>query len=256
MRPYLVVGNWKMHGCKASIAELLNGIKVNLRDNPQAAAVCPPAVYLGLVAESLEGTTIGWGGQNVSDQPEGAFTGEVSAAMLADMGCRYAIVGHSERRMLFGESNEFVAAKFKAVRDHGISPILCVGESLQQREAGETLDWVERQLRAVAEIAGIDAFVGAVVAYEPIWAIGTGETATPVQAEEVHAHIRRVMANIDREVAENLQILYGGSVKPNNAAELFARQNIDGALVGGASLKAEDFVAIVRAAGSDAREGS
>lgn len=253
MRRGLVVGNWKMHGSRASIAALVDGLRSGLVGagpvgDSAEVAVCPPAVYIAQVAEALGGTNIGWGGQNLSDQPEGAFTGEVSASMLADLGCRYVIVGHSERRTLYGETDQVVAGKFVAARAGGLSPILCVGESLAQREAGETLDWIRRQLEAVVDVAGVSAFSDAVVAYEPIWAIGTGKTATPGQAQQVHAHIRAVIATHSAGVAENLQILYGGSVKADNAAQLFAQQDIDGALVGGASLKADDFIAIVSAA--------
>lgn len=248
MRQSLVVGNWKMHGSKASIAALLEGLKAGLPDGSAAVAVCPPAVYIDQVASALMGSGIDWGAQNVSDRNEGAFTGEISAPMLADVDCKYVIVGHSERRTLFAESDQIVAAKFKAVLDQGLKPILCVGESLEQRESGETLGWIEGQLQAVIEVVGMEAFSRSVVAYEPIWAIGTGKTATPEQAEEVHAHIRQVVAGFDEGVAAGLQLLYGGSVKAANAADLFTRENIDGALVGGASLKADEFIAIVRAA--------
>lgn len=256
MRRSLVVGNWKMHGNSASITSLVEGIKTGLQaqfaegleQSSPIVAVCPPAIYIPLVADSLRGCTVGWGGQNLSDQPEGAFTGEISAQMLADLGCQFAIVGHSERRTLFAETDQVVAGKFIAAQRCGMSPILCVGESLEQRQAGGALAWIEQQLKLVVEAVGIGAFADAVVAYEPIWAIGTGETATPQQAQQVHAHIRKILAGWDGKVADNLSILYGGSVKPANAAELFAEDDIDGALVGGASLQAEDFVAIVKAA--------
>ena len=249
MRRSLVVGNWKMHGSVASVTELLAGLKVELVDFDQASvAVCPPYVFIPQIANSLQGSAIAWGSQNLSEQPEGAFTGEISASMLAEFNCQYAIVGHSERRTLYADSDDVVAAKFIAAQASGITPILCVGESLEQRENGETLAWVEQQLNAVVTAAGIDAFANAVIAYEPIWAIGTGKTATPEQAQEVHAHIRRVIAANNQVVADKIQILYGGSVKADNAAELFANDDIDGALVGGASLKANDFAAICKAA--------
>lgn len=248
MRRGLVVGNWKMHGSKASITELLAGVKAGLGDCQAEVAVCPPSIYIQQVADALQGSDVAWGGQNLSDQSEGAYTGEVSASMLADLGCRYVIVGHSERRTLYGETDRVIADKFVAALGQGVTPILCVGESLEQREAGETLALIQQQLQAVIEVAGISAFARAVIAYEPIWAIGTGKTATPEQAEQVHAHIRGVLAGYDTGIAEKIQLLYGGSVKPANATELFGQQNIDGALVGGASLKAEDFIAIAMAA--------
>lgn len=248
MRRSLVVGNWKMHGSRSAITLLLDGMKAGLNEPAAAVAVCPPAVYISQVADSLAGSGIAWGAQNLCEQPEGAFTGEISAGMLADFGCRYVIVGHSERRALYGETDALIAAKFKAALQSDIAPILCVGESLEQRESGETLAWIENQLTAVIGAVGIEEFARGVVAYEPIWAIGTGKTATPEQAQEVHAHIRRVLAGYSETVAAGVQILYGGSVKAANAAELFARDDIDGALVGGASLQAQEFVAIVDAA--------
>ncbi|WP_101756786.1 triose-phosphate isomerase [Oceanicoccus sp. KOV_DT_Chl] len=249
MRRGLVVGNWKMHGSKASVAELVTGLKRLTSHADADLAVCPPYVFIPSVVDGLAATDITVGAQNVSDQAEGAFTGEVSAGMLAEFGCRYVIVGHSERRTLFADSDKLVAAKFVAAQQVGLTPILCVGESLAQREAGETLTLVEEQLLAVIDSAGIQALSKAVVAYEPIWAIGTGKTASPEQAQQVHAHIRQVVAKASSTVAAGLQILYGGSVKADNAAELFANQDIDGALVGGASLQIEDFAAIYNAAG-------
>ena len=238
-----------MHGSTASVTELVAGLK-QIAANPKAdAAVCPPFVFIPSVAQGLDGSFINVGAQNLSEQPEGAFTGEVAASMLVDVACQYVIVGHSERRTLYGESDDIVAAKFIAAQAAGLTPILCVGESLEQREAGETLAFVEQQLAAVVDKAGVDALATAVVAYEPIWAIGTGKTATPEQAQAVHAHIRQFVAGQSQAVADGLQILYGGSVKADNAAELFANDDIDGALVGGASLKADDFAAIYQAAG-------
>lgn len=248
MRRGLVVGNWKMHGSRSVITDLVGGIKTGLIDCTAEVAVCPPSIYISQVAEALAGTAVGWGGQNLCDQPEGAFTGEVSASMLADFGCQFVIVGHSERRTLYGETDQLVAEKFKAAQACDIRPILCVGESLAQREAGQTLDLVRQQLEMVIASAGVESFSSAVIAYEPIWAIGTGKTATPEQADQVHEHIRSVLAEYSQEIAQQIRILYGGSVKPGNAEELFARQHIDGALVGGASLKAADFVAIATAA--------
>ena len=249
MRRGLVVGNWKMHGSMASVSDLVAGLKQMSVNAKADAAVCPPYVFIPSVVSGLETSVITVGAQNVSEQAEGAYTGEVAASMLVDLACQYVIVGHSERRTLYAESDNIVAAKFMAVQAAGLTPILCIGESLAQREAGETLSWVEQQLSAVISKAGVSALAKAVVAYEPIWAIGTGKTATPEQAQAVHAHIRQFIAAQDQAVADGLQILYGGSVKADNAAELFANQDIDGALVGGASLKANDFAAIYSAAG-------
>lgn len=250
MRRSLVVGNWKMHGSTASVAGLVEGIKAGAGELPASVdvAVCPPAVFISQTAELLTDTAVNWGAQTLCEFEQGAYTGEVSADMLRDLGCRYVIIGHSERRSLFHESDSQIAAKLQAALQQQLTPILCVGESLQQREAGEALSWIESQLKAIVDEVGIAAFGQSVVAYEPIWAIGTGKTASPEQAQEVHGHIRQVMSGFDQQVAEGLRILYGGSVKPSNAAELFANQDIDGALVGGASLKAEDFLAIVKAA--------
>jgi triosephosphate isomerase len=207
-----------------------------------------PFPYLAQVAERLTGTAVAWGAQTLSEHAQGAFTGEVSGAMLAEFGCRYAIVGHSERRQLFGESDSRVAAQFAAAQAAGLVPILCVGETLEEREAGRTEETVARQLDVVLERTGAAALGRAVIAYEPVWAIGTGRTATPQQAQAVHAFLRARIAQSDRATAERAQILYGGSVKPSNAGELFAMPDVDGALVGGASLVAQDFLAIVHAA--------
>jgi triosephosphate isomerase len=231
-RARLVAGNWKMHGSRSSIAALLDAI---VAGNPgPGCAVCPPYPYLDQVAARLRGTAIAWGAQNVSAHAQGAYTGEVAASMLVEFGCRYAIVGHSERRQLFGETDAQVAAKFAAARAAGITPILCVGETLEERDAGETEAVVARQLSAVK-------FERAVLAYEPVWAIGTGRNATPEQAQAVHAFLRKKVP------AETL-ILYGGSVKPQNAAAIFAMPDVDGGLIGGASLAAKDFLDIVKAA--------
>ena len=249
MRQRLVAGNWKMNGSIASIRVLMKDIVAEAGQIQNAAmAVCPPYVYLEAVRGLLDGTRIGLGGQDVAEQDAGAYTGEVSGEMLKDVGCRYVIVGHSERRNILGEDDEFTARKFAAARRHGLIPILCVGELLEEREGGITEEVVARQLDAVIALEGVAALKDAVVAYEPVWAIGTGRTATPEQAQEVHAFIRGRVAERDAEVAAGLQLLYGGSVKADNAAELFAMPDIDGGLIGGASLDAGEFLAICRAA--------
>ena len=246
MRKKLVAGNWKMHGSLAENAALLAAIKPALAGIE--AAVCVPFPYLAQVQSELAGTTIAWGAQNLSEQAKGAYTGEVSASMLLDFGCRYVIVGHSERRSVYGESDALVAKKYVAAQAAGLTPILCVGESLDERESGVTEAVVARQLDAVIVAAGVASLSKAVVAYEPVWAIGTGKTATPEQAQAVHAFIRGKIAALDAGVAEQLIIQYGGSVKAGNAAELMAQPDIDGGLIGGASLIADEFVAICRAA--------
>jgi len=233
----LVAGNWKMHGSRASIAALLDAL---VEDNPSGCAVCVPFPYLAQVAERLRGSPIAWGAQNVSEHAQGAYTGEVSAAMLAEFGCRYVIVGHSERRQLYGETDAQAAAKFAAVKAAGMTPILCVGETLQERDAGKTEEVVGRQLGKVLEK---NSFENSILAYEPVWAIGTGRTATPEQAQAVHAFLRK-------RVPAGTPILYGGSVKPQNAAAIFAMPDVDGGLIGGASLVAGDFLDIVKAAGT------
>jgi triosephosphate isomerase len=244
-RRKLIVGNWKMHGSRAANAELLSAL---LAGRPYLAdlAVCVPAIYIHETAAALAGSDLRWGAQDVSAQPQGAFTGEISAAMLAEAGCRYAIVGHSERRALHGESDDLVAAKAQAALAKGVTPIVCVGETLAQREAGETEFVVKRQLSAVIHrLAHCAAEM--VVAYEPVWAIGTGRTASPEQAQAVHAVLRaQLQAATGRGAL--MKILYGGSVKPDNAQALFAQPDIDGGLIGGASLKAAEFIAIARAA--------
>jgi len=249
MRQKLVAGNWKMHGTLKVNQQLLDDVVAGLADlSGVAAAVCVPFPYLAQAQASLTGSSLAWGAQNLSEHVQGAFTGEVSATMLQDFGCRYVLVGHSERRTLYGESDVLVAEKFAAALAAGLHPVLCVGESLEQRDAGQTVEVVTAQLDAVIGRAGVPAFANAVVAYEPVWAIGTGRTATSAQAQEVHAAIRARFAGVDARVSEGLQILYGGSVKPSNAAELFAMPDVDGGLIGGASLVASDFLAICRAA--------
>jgi len=244
MRKILVAGNWKMHGSKAMVSSLLEGL-LAAPATPQAElAVFPPFPYLSLAQSLLGGSSIAWGAQTLNPVAQGAHTGEVCASMLLDMGCRYVLVGHSERRSLYGETDADVADRFAAALEAGLEPILCVGETLQEREQGATEQVVERQLHAVLEQCGVEGFRRAIVAYEPVWAIGTGKTATPDQAQAVHAFIRDKFASRDDIIAGQLRILYGGSVNGSNAADLFAREDIDGGLVGGASLKAEDFLAI------------
>ncbi|UJP06244.1 MAG: triose-phosphate isomerase [Nitrosomonas sp.] len=248
MRKKLVAGNWKMHGCLAENDQLLADVVDRLTGlSSDQFAVCVPYPYLFSVQNTLKDTNIAWGAQNLSQFEKGAYTGEVSAAMLKDFGCRYVIVGHSERRTLFNESNVVVAEKYSAAQHAGIVPILCVGESLKQRDDGITETIIAEQLAEVIQRAGVESLDSAVVAYEPIWAIGTGKTATPQQAEDVHAFIRKEIAKQNSSVADNLTILYGGSVKASNALELFAMPDIDGGLIGGASLVADEFVAICRA---------
>jgi triosephosphate isomerase len=246
MRKKLVAGNWKMHGSLAENAALLNAIKPALEGIE--AAVCVPFPYLAQAQAALAGSSIAWGAQNLSEQSKGAYTGEVSASMLLDFGCRYVIVGHSERRSLYGETDELVAKKYMAAQAAGLTPILCVGELLAERESGVTEAVVARQLDAVIDVAGVQSLGKAIVAYEPVWAIGTGKTATPEQAQAVHAFIRQRIAALDAGIANELIIQYGGSVKAANAAELMAQPDIDGGLIGGASLIADEFVAICRAA--------
>jgi triosephosphate isomerase len=251
MRRKLVAGNWKMHGTRSDVAQLLDGI-VNGIDRLLAAEtlVCPPFVHVTQAAAALRGSPVALGAQDVcGEAQQGAFTGEISAAMLADAGCRYVIVGHSERRTLYGESDSRVATKFKAAQQGGLVPILCVGESAAARDAGETRAVVRRQLEAVFEAVGVAALADAVIAYEPVWAIGTGKTATPAHAQEVHAYLRALVAGQDAKIAASLRVLYGGSVKASNAAELFGMPDVDGGLIGGASLVMQDFLAICRAAG-------
>jgi len=249
MRRILVAGNWKMHGTRAMVKELLGGLLTGAGTAGNAdMAVFPPFPYLCDTQALLEGSAISWGAQNVNPVAQGAHTGEIATGMLLDFGCRYVLVGHSERRTIYGESDEAVADRFKAALAAGIEPVLCVGETLEERERGETESVVDRQLDAVLGRCGIEGFARAVVAYEPVWAIGTGKTASPDQAQAVHAFIRDKFASQDDIIAGQLRILYGGSVNGSNAAELFAREDIDGGLVGGASLKAEDFLAIYHAA--------
>lgn len=249
MRQKLVVGNWKMNGSLQANQSLLKELSAGITDAcGVAVAVCVPFPYLAQAQVLLAKTSLAWGAQNLSEKDSGAFTGEVAASMLRDFACRYVLVGHSERRTLYGENNALVAEKFAVALAGGLQPILCVGETLAERETGKTGEVVAKQVAAAIDRAGIAAFSKAVVAYEPVWAIGTGKTASSAQAQEVHAAIRAQVARADVKVAEGLQILYGGSVKPSNAAELFGMPDIDGGLIGGASLVASDFLAICQAA--------
>jgi triosephosphate isomerase len=249
MRTKLVAGNWKLNGSREANQRLVTGILEQLESAGDAGVLlCPPYVYLPQVAVLITGSGIKLGAQDVAQQEKGAYTGEVSAPMLAETGCTHVIIGHSERRAAFGDTDEIVAEKFVAACGAGLIPILCVGETQQEREDGVTMEVVERQLGAVLDRAGSAAMGSAIVAYEPVWAIGTGLTATPAQAQEVHARIRSVVAAADVKIAGDLKILYGGSVKGANASELFAMEDIDGGLIGGASLDADEFMAICRAA--------
>jgi triosephosphate isomerase len=249
MRRPLIAGNWKMHGSRAENAELIEAMLLGLPDQtPFDIAVCPPFVYLWEVGRLLKASSIALGAQSVCAEQVGAFTGEASAAMLKDVGCKYVIVGHSERRAIYKEDDALVARKFLAAQSQGLIPILCVGETLEERERGQTMQVVSRQLTAVLDLAGVAALRAAVIAYEPVWAIGTGKNATPQQAQEVHAHIRTAVAARDAKIAADVRILYGGSVKAANARELFAMPDVDGGLVGGASLKADEFLKICAAA--------
>lgn len=247
MRRPLVAGNWKMHGSRRFTASHLEALKVLLADVAVDVALFPPSVYLAMSATQLDGTAFALGAQDLSREPaaEGAFTGEVCGAMLRDVGCQLVLVGHSERRSLFGESSERVAQKFAAALGAGLTPVLCVGETLGEREAGSTIAVVNAQLQAVADTVGLASVAAAIVAYEPVWAIGTGMTATPEQAQEVHRAIRESLGSAGLET----RILYGGSVKAANARELFSQPDIDGGLIGGASLIAEEFAAICKQAG-------
>lgn len=248
-RQPIVAGNWKMNGNQAESTALLTGLKNGLGSFSKARmVVCPPFILVPLAAKELAGTTIAWGGQNLDTHKSGAYTGEVSGPMLKDFGCTYAIIGHSERRSLYGETDAIVADKFKAAQEAGLVPIFCVGETLAEREANQTEAVVARQLDAVINAAGVAALANSVIAYEPVWAIGTGKTASPQQAQDVHKFIRGRIAAKDAKVADGLRILYGGSMKAANARELIAQPDIDGGLIGGASLVADEFLAICRAA--------
>lgn len=246
MRKKIVMGNWKMNGRLEQVSILLDTLLERLpMDSGVDCVVLPPSIYLPRVSEQLRGGGMGWGAQNVYPADAGAYTGEISAPMLLDYGCQYVLVGHSERRHVFHENEKFVAEKFHHVKDHGMIPVLCIGETLQEREQGLTQQILKKQLLSVIN-HGPDVFENGVVAYEPVWAIGTGQTATPEHVQAVHAFIRECVAAVDERHAKNLSILYGGSVTQNNAQALFAMPDVDGGLIGGASLNALSFVEIVK----------
>ncbi len=247
MRRKIVAGNWKLHGDRAFARKLIDEVASALPLPGVELLVLPPAAYLAELSAACAGKGIALGAQDVSQHQKGAYTGEISAAMLAEVGAAFTLVGHSECRQYRLESDALVATKFVAAKTAGLTPVLCVGETLEQREAGQAEAVISQQIAAVFEAAGAGAFEGAVIAYEPVWAIGTGRTATPAQAQEIHAFIRGEVATRDARIADSLPILYGGSVKPDNAAELFAQPDVDGGLVGGASLVAHDFLAIAKA---------
>lgn len=245
MRNRFVIGNWKLNGSRSANVTLLDLLKRAVAAKADRyCAVCVPAPYLAQAQEALAGSNIGYGSQDVSRFESGAYTGEVSAAMVADFGARFAIVGHSERRAIFGDTDAVVATKYALAKKARLTPILCVGETLAEREAGATESVVARQLNAVIDAHGIQALTGAILAYEPVWAIGTGKTASPEQAEQVHAFLRGLVSGFDAQIGQALPILYGGSVKKGNAVELFTMPDIDGGLIGGASLVAEEFLGI------------
>jgi triosephosphate isomerase len=249
MRQTMVAGNWKMNGTTNSVRELVSGIKAGLDGQSAEIVVCPPFVYVPVVAAEIADSAITLAAQNMSHEDAGAFTGEVSGPMLKDVGCEYVILAHSERRAMYGETDEVAASKYGAALKNNLKPIFCIGETLEEREQGITEDVVARQVDAIIDAEGVASLANAVLAYEPVWAIGTGKTATPEQAQSVHAFIRGRIADLDAGIAEGLRILYGGSMNPGNAAELIAQPDIDGGLIGGASLKSEDFLAIINAAG-------
>ena len=248
IRQKIVAGNWKMNGSKESVSLLVNGL-LKMEGSSAQVVVAPAFPYLSQVSEMLSGSHIVLAAQNASEQPKGAFTGEVSSSMLNDFGVKYVLAGHSERRSLYGESDAMVALKVKAILAEGLIPMLCIGETLEERESDKTLEVCERQLNAVIELVGIDAFENIVIAYEPVWAIGTGVSASAEQAQDVHESIRKYLSTFSVSVSQQSQILYGGSVKASSSQALFAMPDIDGALVGGASLDADEFIAIIKAAG-------
>lgn len=249
MRTPLVMGNWKLNGTKESVSALIKGIETAAdAATGVEVAVCPPAIFIEQVANLVADNSIEFGAQDVSTNVAGAFTGETSPVMVKEFGAKYSLVGHSERRQYHNETDAVVAAKFVAIQENGLVPVLCIGETLEERETDKTFAVVETQLKAVIDVAGIDAVANCVIAYEPVWAIGTGKVATSEQAQEVHAHIRSWLAEQSKVVAEKVQILYGGSVKAASAKELFAQADIDGGLVGGAALIVEEFVGIIEGA--------
>lgn len=252
MRKPLIAGNWKMHGSVSQVTTLLDGIKQGSGAYREIEIlVCPPFVYLQQAHELLANSNIGLGAQNLYLNPQGAFTGEVSGSMLKDIGCEYVLIGHSERRTIFHEDLNLIAAKFEAALEVGLKPILCIGETRAERENGTTEAILRLQLESVIQAAGIEAFRQAVIAYEPVWAIGTGLTATPEQAQQAHAFIRQIISQNKVDIAETIRILYGGSMKADNAASLLAMADIDGGLIGGASLDAKSFLAICAASKQD-----
>ncbi len=244
MRQSLVMGNWKMNGSRSEGLGLANAIVAGLKQGDKGIAVCVPYVYLSDVRTVVENSPLDLGAQNVADQESGAYTGEISASMLKESGCTYALVGHSERRSYYGDTNESVATRFVHAQKEGVIPVLCIGETLEERESDKTFAVIDKQLNAVIDMAGIEALGNSVIAYEPVWAIGTGKTASDEQAQEVHKYIREQIASKNQEVANKVQILYGGSVKPDNAKAIFSMPDIDGGLIGGASLDAESFLTI------------
>ncbi|HIV15246.1 MAG TPA: triose-phosphate isomerase [Candidatus Avisuccinivibrio pullicola] len=254
MRKPLVMGNWKLNGTKESVTALVNALKApaDKAAGKAEVAVCAPAVFIGMVEQLATGSSLKWGSEDCDIHTQGAYTGENSPVMLKEFGCTYAIVGHSERRDYHKESSEYVAQKYQAAQANGLIPVLCVGESEKEFEEKRTMDVIRSELKAVIDLCGIQSFEKAVIAYEPIWAIGTGKTATPEIAQSVHSEIRAYLATFDAAVAEKVQILYGGSCNAKTAPELFAQKDIDGGLVGGASLKAPDFTAIIEAAVANA----
>jgi len=249
MRTPLVMGNWKLNGTKESVSTLIKGLEAAADSATNVeVAVCPPAIFIEQVAGLVANNSIEFGAQDVSTHVDGAYTGETSPVMVKEFGAKYSLVGHSERRQYHNETDALVAEKFVAIQAHGLVPVLCIGETLDQREADETTDVVDAQLKAVVDLAGIEALGNCVIAYEPVWAIGTGKVATSAQAQDVHAHIRTWLKRQDANVAEKVQILYGGSVKAASAKELFSQKDIDGGLVGGAALIIEEFVGIIEGA--------
>ncbi len=250
MRKLLVMGNWKLNGTKDSVKELITAFakEADKAGDKIEVAICAPAIFINSVETLASGSKLAWGSEDCDIHTKGAFTGENSPVMLKEFGCKYAIVGHSERRGYHHESNEYVAQKFKAAQDNGLTPVLCIGESEAEFDAGKTMDVCKAELKAVIDLCGIKAFENAVIAYEPIWAIGTGKTATPEIAENVHSQIRGYLQTFDADVADKVQILYGGSCNAKTAPELFAQKDIDGGLIGGASLKVADFSSIIETA--------
>ena len=247
MRKTIVAGNWKMNASKESVNTLIEGILSGMNEASSEVIVCAPFPYLSQVESLIQGSSLMLGAQNLNVNSAGAYTGEVSADMIKDFGAQHVIVGHSERRSLYGETNTIVAEKTKAAIDAGLTPLLCVGESLEDRESGNTEAIVEEQINTVIDLIGIESFDQVIIAYEPVWAIGTGLTATPEQAQAVHLFIRNLLADSSEKIAQRTPILYGGSMNAGNAADLISCSDIDGGLIGGAALKAEDFLQICKA---------